>query len=57
MIDVDIGNLELSRVPPLLEWIVENYGTTDQGRWDLIDLRYLRFSKDSDATWFILKWT
>ena len=50
MIDVDIGNLELSRVPPLLEWMVENYGTTDQGRWDLIDLRYLRFSKDSDAT-------
>lgn len=59
MTEIDLQHIGLS-IPyrwEALKWIENNYGTVDQGNWEIVDLRYVKFKEDKHATLFILRWT
>ena len=57
MTEVDLDCVDAREALDILEWLLERYGDIEQGRWNLKDLRYIQFAKDSDATFFSLYWS
>lgn len=57
MTEVDLEYVGAREALDMLEWLLERYGDIEQGRWNLKDLRYVQFAKDSDATFFLLYWS
>lgn len=40
-----------------IEWLFANYGPADGSRWELEELTRVKFQKDKDATYFILRFS
>jgi hypothetical protein len=56
---VDLERISLDYKQRLLAmtWCYDTFGPTSEGRWDLRELRYMKFQNPKDATFFILKWS
>lgn len=55
MISIDL--YQLDRPHAVIVWMVETWGhPSDEGRWNIKDLQFIEFAKDSDATFILLKY-
>lgn len=59
MTEIDLEQIGLT-IPhrwEAIKWLEQKYGTMDQGKWTISNLRHVKFKDDKHAMIFILKWS
>ena len=54
MNDVDLYNYNDPFI--VVSWLMDNMGYAGI-RWEIHELQYVRFERDIDLTWFLMRWS